>query len=104
MAVHFNLLLWQWLNDTIDFVYPLFTSRQNSPIMTVYGILEKLYILKHGIGVSVVAQQVKNPTSIFEAVVSVPGLAHWVKDLTLPQGVAKVTKKQLGSSVAVAVA
>ena len=30
------------------------------------------------------AQRVKNPTSVHEDVGSVPGLAHWVKDLALP--------------------
>ena len=35
-------------------------------------------------GVPVVAQPVKNPTSIHEEVGSIPGLAQWVKDLLLP--------------------
>ena len=34
------------------------------------------------------AHQVKNPSSIHEAVVPSPGLAQWVKDLLLPQAVA----------------
>ena len=36
------------------------------------------------IGVTFVAQQVMNPTSNHEDVGSVPGLARWVKDPTLP--------------------
>ena len=35
-------------------------------------------------GVPVVAQQVKNPTSIQEDARSIPGLAHGVKDMALP--------------------
>ena len=35
------------------------------------------------IGVSVVVQQVKNPTSIHEYVGLIPGLAQWIKDLVL---------------------
>ena len=32
-------------------------------------------------GVSILAQQVKNPTSIHEDVGLIPGLTQWVKDL-----------------------
>ena len=35
------------------------------------------------LGVPVVAQQVKNPTSIHENEGSIPGLAQWAKDLAL---------------------
>ena len=35
-------------------------------------------------GVLIVAQQVKNPTSIHEVVGLIPGLAQWVRDLALP--------------------
>ena len=35
-------------------------------------------------GAPIVAQQVKNPTSIHEIVDSIPGLAHWVEDLVSP--------------------
>ena len=34
------------------------------------------------------AQQVKNPTSIYEDVDLIPGLVLWVKDPALPQAVA----------------
>ena len=37
------------------------------------------------LGVPVVAQQVKNPTSIHEDVGSIPGLTQWVKNPELPQ-------------------
>ena len=36
-------------------------------------------------GVPIVAQQVKNPSSIHEDEGSIPGLAQWVKNLSLPQ-------------------
>ena len=39
----------------------------------------------HDSGVPIVAQQVKNPTSIHEGVGSIPSLAHWIKDLVVPQ-------------------
>ena len=42
-------------------------------------------INKYHFGVPVVAQWVKNLTSIHEDAHSVPGLAQWVKDLELPQ-------------------
>ena len=40
---------------------------------------------KSPLGVAIVAQQVKNPTSIHKDVSSTPDLAQWVKDLALPQ-------------------
>ena len=39
---------------------------------------------EHEGAVPIVAQWVKNPTSIHEDVGSIPGLAQWVRDLVLP--------------------
>ena len=38
---------------------------------------------KCSLGVPIVAQRVKNPTSICEDVGWIPGLAQWIKDLVL---------------------
>ena len=49
---------------------------------------KKCDIKKEMVRSSVVAQQVKNPTSIREDVGSIPGLTQWVKELLLPQAAA----------------
>ena len=48
------------------------------PITFIFSPINLNYIL---LGVSIVAQQVKNLTSILEDVDVFPSLAQWVKDL-----------------------
>ena len=43
------------------------------------------------LGVPIVAQRVKNPSSLHEEVGSLPGLAQWVKDPALPRAAVWVT-------------
>ena len=69
------------------------------PIPSLFAFNE---VKKEEVGVPVVPQQVKNPISIHEDTIWIPGLAQWVKDLVLPQAMGK-SQLQRQSSVAVAV-
>ena len=61
-------------------------------------------LFKIRIGVTVVAQWLKNLTRNHEVLGSIPGLAQWVKDLALPRAAWYRSQMRLGSGVAVAVA
>ena len=54
------------------------------PLISAKLIFLKREQLKNFYRSSLVAQQVKNPTSIHEHVGSIPGLTQWVNDLALP--------------------
>ena len=47
-------------------------------------VIWQLFLKSNKMGVPIVAQQVKNPTSIHEDLDSISGLIHWLKDLALP--------------------
>ena len=50
----------------------------------MYDLVQKSFCKKKKKGVPVLLQLLTNPTRNHEVAGSIPGLAHWVKDLVLP--------------------
>ena len=66
-------------------------TKDTPPKLLSQFILIKAHHKTATTGVSIVAQQVNNPTNVHEDMVLIPGLAQWVKDLALLQAAAAVT-------------
>ena len=78
-------IIYVFLSLTIKGGYFIFVIRQRARRHTflITGIKKRIFL-----GVPIVAQGVKNPTSIHKDAGLIPGLTQWVKDLALPQTVA----------------
>ena len=76
--------------------------RHNFPHIRLLKFSWSTYLKIERLGGPIVAQWVKNPSSIHEAVGLIPGLAQWVKAPALLQGAAQVADAaRIGVAVAV---
>ena len=75
---------------TVNGLFRWFKDHYQDPVPGEFHSLSDFWsVLKRGTqGVLIVAQWVKNPTSIHEEGASICGLTQWVKDLALPQAAA----------------
>ena len=72
-------------------------------------LVRAITIIQASEGIPIVAQWVKDPTSLHEDAGSIPGLTQWGKDPALPQALAQVADAAwmwycCGCGIAVAVA
>ena len=75
--------------DPLRGMHKLDTCQERITSISSQGSIRPTFCEKHvlkekKVGVPIMAQQVKNPTSIHEDLDSIPGLTQQVKDLVLP--------------------